>query len=229
GRRAAGGFGEPRRRGEEARGNPPHGGSQQGVLALSLVIAKSTFQEFCCGTHHTHRALSELRHHGPHRCRQDHDHRAHPLLHRRQSQDWRGARWCGHDGLDGAVFVLDSVAGVQPQSETVWRQANKYGVPRIAFVNKMDRVGADFNKVVGHLKTRLGAHPVPMQLPIGAEDNFEGVVDHVKMKAVIWDMASQGMKFEYQDIPANLADTAATARSFMVESAAEASEELMNK
>jgi elongation factor G len=131
--------------------------------------------------------------------------------------------------LDGAVFVLDSVAGVQPQSETVWRQANKYGVPRIAFVNKMDRVGADFNKVVGHLKTRLGAHPVPMQLPIGAEDNFEGVVDLVKMKAIIWDMASQGMKFEYRDIPADLADKAAAARSFMVESAAEASEELMNK
>ena len=131
--------------------------------------------------------------------------------------------------LDGAVFVLCAVGGVQPQSETVWRQANKYKVPRLAFVNKMDRTGANFDKVVGQLKSRLGAHPVPMVVPIGAEDDFEGVVDLLKMKAIVWDMASQGMKFEYKDIPANLADKAAEARNFMVESAAEASEELMNK
>jgi elongation factor G len=131
--------------------------------------------------------------------------------------------------LDGAVFVLCAVGGVQPQSETVWRQANKYGVPRVAFVNKMDRAGADFDKVVGQLKSRLGANPVPMQLPIGAEDHFEGVVDLLKMKAIHWDMESQGMKFEYRDIPANLADKAKKAREHMVESAAETSEELMNK
>src|SRR5690348_11717767 len=131
--------------------------------------------------------------------------------------------------LDGAVFVLCAVGGVQPQSETVWRQANKYKVPRLAFVNKMDRTGANFYKVVDQLKARLGANPVPMQVPIGAEDNFDGVVDLLKMKAIIWDMESQGMKFEYQDIPADLADKAAEARSYMVESAAEASEELMNK
>ncbi|EQD65414.1 translation elongation factor 2 (EF-2/EF-G) [mine drainage metagenome] len=131
--------------------------------------------------------------------------------------------------LDGAVFVLCAVGGVQPQSETVWRQANKYGVPRLAFVNKMDRTGANFDKVVEQLKSRLGAHPVPMQVPIGAEENFEGVVDLIKMKAIFWDMASQGMKFEYRDIPAELADTCAKAHSFMVEAAAETSEELMNK
>jgi len=131
--------------------------------------------------------------------------------------------------LDGAVFVLCAVGGVQPQSETVWRQANKYKVPRLAFVNKMDRTGANFDKVVAQLKARLGAHPVPMQVPIGAEDGFEGVVDLLKMKAIVWDMESQGMKFEYRDIPANLADQAAEAHAFMVESAAEANEELMNK
>jgi elongation factor G len=131
--------------------------------------------------------------------------------------------------LDGAVFVLCAVGGVQPQSETVWRQANKYGVPRVAFVNKMDRAGADFDKVVGQLKSRLGANPVPMQLPIGAEDHFEGVVDLLKMKAIQWDMESQGMKFEYVDIPANLVDKAKAAREHMVESAAETTEELMNK
>ena len=131
--------------------------------------------------------------------------------------------------LDGAVFVLCAVGGVQPQSETVWRQANKYKVPRLAFVNKMDRTGANFDKVVAQLKARLGAHPVPMQVPIGAEDGFEGVVDLLKMKAIIWDMESQGMKFEYRDIPANLADQAAEAHSFMVESAAEATEDLMTK
>ena len=131
--------------------------------------------------------------------------------------------------LDGAVFVLCAVGGVQPQSETVWRQANKYSVPRLAFVNKMDRTGANFDKVVAQLRSRLGAHPVPMQVPIGAEDDFEGVVDLVKMKAIIWDMESQGMKFEYRDIPAHLKDAVAKARSFMVESAAETSEALMNK
>ena len=131
--------------------------------------------------------------------------------------------------LDGAVFVLCAVGGVQPQSETVWRQANKYHVPRLAFVNKMDRTGANFYKVVDQLKARLGANPVPMQVPIGAEDNFEGVVDLLKMKSIVWDMESQGMKFEYQDIPAHLKDKADEARSFMVEAAAEASEDLMNK
>jgi elongation factor G len=131
--------------------------------------------------------------------------------------------------LDGAVFVLCAVGGVQPQSETVWRQANKYGVPRVAFVNKMDRAGADFDKVVGQLKSRLGANPVPMQLPIGAEENFEGVIDLLKMKAIHWDMESQGMKFEYRDMPANLVEKAKKAREHMVESAAETSEELMNK
>jgi len=131
--------------------------------------------------------------------------------------------------LDGAVFVLDSVAGVQPQSETVWRQANKYGVPRIAFVNKMDRTGANFDKVVGHMKTRLGAYPVPMQLPIGAEENFEGVVDLVRMKAIYWDSESQGLKYEFRDIPEGLVEAARAAREHMVEAAAESSEELMNK
>ncbi len=131
--------------------------------------------------------------------------------------------------LDGAVFVLCAVGGVQPQSETVWRQANKYGVPRLAFVNKMDRAGADFDKVVGQLKARLGANPVPMQVPIGAEENFEGVVDLLKMKAIHWDAASQGMTFEYRDIPANLVEKSKKAREFMVEAAAETSEDLMNK
>ena len=123
--------------------------------------------------------------------------------------------------LDGAVFVLCAVGGVQPQSETVWRQANKYGVPRLAFVNKMDRTGADFDKVVSQLKSRLGANPVPMQVPIGAEENFEGVIDLVKMKAIYWDVESQGMKFEYRDIPANLLEVSKKARNFMVEAAAE--------
>jgi elongation factor G len=131
--------------------------------------------------------------------------------------------------LDGAVFVLCAVGGVQPQSETVWRQANKYKVPRLAFVNKMDRTGANFEKVVSQLKSRLGAHPVPMQVPIGAEDNFTGVIDLLRMKAISWDMETQGMKFELKDIPAELADKAAEAHAFMVESAAEATEELMNK
>jgi elongation factor G len=131
--------------------------------------------------------------------------------------------------LDGAVFVLCAVGGVQPQSETVWRQANKYHVPRLAFVNKMDRTGANFYKVVEQLKARLGANPVPMQVPIGAEDNFEGVVDLIKMKSIIWDMESQGMKFEYQDIPADLVEKAQEGRAFMIEAAAEANEDLMNK
>ncbi|WIH05670.1 elongation factor G [Xanthomonas translucens pv. graminis] len=131
--------------------------------------------------------------------------------------------------LDGAVFVLCAVGGVQPQSETVWRQANKYAVPRLAFVNKMDRTGANFDKVVEQLKSRLGAYPVPMQVPIGAEDGFEGVVDLLKMKAVHWDTASQGTVFEYREIPASLADKAVEARAFMVEAAAEANEELMDK
>ncbi|MBP3975883.1 elongation factor G, partial [Pseudoxanthomonas spadix] len=128
-----------------------------------------------------------------------------------------------------AVFVLCAVGGVQPQSETVWRQANKYAVPRLAFVNKMDRTGANFNKVVEQLKTRLGAYAVPMQVPIGAEDGFEGVVDLIKMKAIHWDTASQGTVFEYRDIPADLREEAEAARSFMVEAAAEASETLMDK
>jgi elongation factor G len=131
--------------------------------------------------------------------------------------------------LDGAVFVLCAVGGVQPQSETVWRQANKYGVPRMAFVNKMDRTGADFGKVVSQLKARLGANPVPMQVPIGAEENFEGVVDLIKMKAIYWDQEAQGTKFEYRDIPAALVKTCEAARSFMVEAAAETSDEFMNK
>ncbi|WP_426683281.1 elongation factor G [Xanthomonas translucens pv. undulosa] len=131
--------------------------------------------------------------------------------------------------LDGAVFVLCAVGGVQPQSETVWRQANKYAVPRLAFVNKMDRTGANFDKVVEQLKSRLGAYPVPMQVPIGAEDGFEGVVDLLKMKAVHWDTASQGTVFEYREIPANLAVEAVEARAFMVEAAAEANEALMDK
>ena len=130
--------------------------------------------------------------------------------------------------LDGAVMVYCAVGGVQPQSETVWRQANKYQVPRLAFVNKMDRSGANFFKVVEQMKTRLKANPVPIVIPIGAEDTFEGVVDLIKMKAIYWDEASQGMKFDYRDIPAELADEATTWREQMLEAAAEASEELMN-
>ena len=131
--------------------------------------------------------------------------------------------------LDGACMVYCAVGGVQPQSETVWRQANKYRVPRLAFVNKMDRTGANFFKVYDQMKKRLQANPVPVVVPIGAEDTFEGVVDLIKMKAIIWDDKSQGMKFEYKDIPANLQATAEEWREKMVESAAEASEELMNK
>ncbi len=131
--------------------------------------------------------------------------------------------------LDGACMVYDSVGGVQPQSETVWRQANKYKVPRLAFVNKMDRVGADFFRVYDQMKSRLKANPVPMQIPVGAEDSFTGVVDLVKMKAIAWDDASQGMKFEYAEIPADLKELADTWHEKMVEAAAEANEEFMNK
>jgi len=131
--------------------------------------------------------------------------------------------------LDGACMVYCAVGGVQPQSETVWRQANKYGVPRLAFVNKMDRTGANFFKVYDQLKGRLRANPVPIVIPIGAEDTFTGVIDLVKMKAILWDEASQGTKFDYVDIPAELQDTADEWREKLVESAAESSEELMNK
>ena len=131
--------------------------------------------------------------------------------------------------LDGACMVYCAVGGVQPQSETVWRQANKYAVPRLAFVNKMDRTGANFFKVYDGMKTRLRGNPVPIQIPIGAEENFQGVVDLVKMKAIFWDEASQGTKFEYRDIPADLEATAQEWREKMVESAAEASEDLMHK
>ena len=131
--------------------------------------------------------------------------------------------------LDGACMVYCAVGGVQPQSETVWRQANKYKVPRLAFVNKMDRTGANFFKVVEQMKLRLKANPVPVVIPIGAEDKFQGVVDLLKMKAIIWDEASQGMKFEYQEIPADLLELAKEWREKMVEAAAEATEELMNK
>ena len=131
--------------------------------------------------------------------------------------------------LDGACMVYCAVGGVQPQSETVWRQANKYKVPRLAFVNKMDRTGANFFRVVEQVKQRLGGNPVPVVIPIGAEDTFEGVVDLIEMKAIIWDVASQGMKFEYAEIPANLVDIAEKWRNNMVEAAAESSEELMDK
>src|SRR5699024_3421008 len=131
--------------------------------------------------------------------------------------------------LDGAVMVYCSVGGVQPQSETVWRQANKYEVPRIAFINKMDRTGANFLRVVEQMKDRLRANAVPIQLPIGAEDEFEGVIDLETMKAIYWDEASMGMKFEERDIPEALLADAENYRSQMVEAAAEASEELMEK
>ncbi len=131
--------------------------------------------------------------------------------------------------LDGACAVFCAVGGVEPQSETVWRQANKYGVPRIAFVNKMDRMGADFLRVVSQVKERLGANPVPLQIAIGAEEAFEGVIDLVKMKAIYWDEASRGMEYAEKDIPAELRDLAEEWREHMVEAAAEGSEELMEK
>jgi elongation factor G len=131
--------------------------------------------------------------------------------------------------LDGACMVYDAVAGVQPQSETVWRQANKYRVPRLAFINKMDRVGATFFKSYDHIRNRLKGNPVPIQIPIGAEDKFAGVVDLVTMQAIYWDDATQGMKFERRAIPAELAAEAKEWHDKMVEAAAEANEELMNK
>jgi len=131
--------------------------------------------------------------------------------------------------LDGACMVYCAVGGVQPQSETVWRQANKYKVPRLAFVNKMDRQGADFFKVHDQMRSRLKANPIPIQIPIGAEEKFTGVVDLVKMKGILWDDATQGTKFNYVDIPADLQSTAEEWHEKMVEAAAEANEELMNK
>ena len=131
--------------------------------------------------------------------------------------------------LDGACMVYCAVGGVQPQSDTVWRQANKYKVPRLAFVNKMDRVGADFYRVIDQIKTRLGGQPVPLVIPIGKEDDFEGVVDLITMKALYWDTESQGMKFEEREIPAELQEKAEEYREQLLETAAEASEELMNQ
>jgi elongation factor G len=131
--------------------------------------------------------------------------------------------------LDGAVVVLCGSSGVQPQTETVWRQANKYQVPRMVFVNKMDRAGADFMGVVKQLKERLGANPVPLQMTIGAEEDFKGVVDLIKNKAILWNEADQGMSFEYADVPADLVDQVEEMREFMIEAAAEATEELMDK
>jgi elongation factor G len=129
--------------------------------------------------------------------------------------------------LDGAVAVFCAVGGVQPQSETVWRQATRYKVPRVAFVNKMDRTGANFQRVVSQIRERLGARAVPVQLPIGAEEKFEGVVDLLRMKAIYWDVENMGTTYEARDIPADLADAAAAARDFLIEAAAETSEELM--
>jgi elongation factor G len=131
--------------------------------------------------------------------------------------------------LDSAVALFDSVAGVQPQSETVWRQMNRYNVPRIAFVNKMDRAGADFLRVCDMIRARLRANPVPIQLPIGAEDSFQGVIDLIKMKAIYWDMETQGMKFEYREIPAELRAGAEEWRAKMIEAAAEGDEALTDK
>src|SRR5262245_36753808 len=131
--------------------------------------------------------------------------------------------------LDGACAVLCAVGGVEPQTETVWRQANRYGVPRLGFVNKMDRIGANYFRVVDQVRTKLGAVPVTIQFPIGAEDKFEGVVDLVKMKAIYWDESTQGNSFEEREIPAEVADECKKYREQMVEAAAEASEELMTK
>ena len=131
--------------------------------------------------------------------------------------------------LDGAVMVYCAVGGVQPQSETVWRQANKYQVPRIAFVNKMDRTGANFLRVVEQIKTRLGGNSVPLQLPIGSEENFKGVVDLIKMKAINWNEADQGMSFTYEDVPADMLEACEQWRGNLVEAAAESSDELMDK
>ena len=131
--------------------------------------------------------------------------------------------------LDSAVALFCAVSGVQPQSETVWRQMNKYQVPRIAFVNKMDRAGASFTRCIEQIRSRLRGNPVPIQLPIGAEENFEGVVDLVRMKAIYWDNETQGMKFEYRDVPANLKAQAEELRAKMIEAAAEGNEELLHK
>jgi elongation factor G len=131
--------------------------------------------------------------------------------------------------LDSAVALFCAVSGVQPQSETVWRQMNRYAVPRIAFVNKMDRAGANFQRCLDQIRTRLRGNPVPIQLPIGAEDSFEGVIDLVRMKAIYWDMETQGMKFEYREIPAALQDDARRQRALMIEAAAEADEALLDK
>jgi len=131
--------------------------------------------------------------------------------------------------LDGAVVVFCGASGVEPQSETVWRQANKYNVPRMVFINKMDRAGADFERVVEQIRNRLGATCVPIQLNIGAEEEFNGVIDLIKMKAIAWNQADQGMTFEYEEIPAELQDKAEIYRMEMVEAAAEANDELMEK
>jgi elongation factor G len=131
--------------------------------------------------------------------------------------------------LDGAVVVLCGSSGVQPQTETVWRQANKYEVPRLVFVNKMDRAGADFHKVVKQLRERLGANAVPLQMTIGAEEDFKGVVDLVKNKAILWDEADQGMTFEYADVPADMVEQVAEMREYLIEAAAEANDEYMEK
>ena len=131
--------------------------------------------------------------------------------------------------LDGAIVVFDSVSGVEPQSETVWRQANKYGVPRIVFVNKMDRMGANFLRVVSQIKQRLGANPIVVQLPIGAEEEFKGVIDLIKMKAIHWDEDNKGMTFEYKDVPEDLKEQCEEYRALLIEAAAEATEELMEK
>src|SRR6202049_4877155 len=131
--------------------------------------------------------------------------------------------------LDGACMVYDAVAGVQPQSETVWRQPNKYKVPRLAFINKMDRQGAEFFKSYDHIKTRLKGNPVPIQIPVGAEEKFEGVIDLVIMKAIYWDEATQGMKYELREIPAGLVEEAKKRREKMVEAAGQAADGLMHK
>ena len=131
--------------------------------------------------------------------------------------------------LDGTCAVFCAVGGVEPQSETVWRQANKYGVPRLAFINKMDRAGADFLRVVDQIKNRLAAKPIPLQLPIGAEDQFKGIVDLIKMKAIYWDEASLGMKFSQTDIPPDMQTDCQKWRENLLEAAAEANDTLMEK
>ena len=131
--------------------------------------------------------------------------------------------------LDGAVVVLCGSSGVQPQTETVWRQANKYEVPRMVFVNKMDRAGADFHMVVTQLRERLGANAVPIQMTIGCEEEFKGVIDLVKNKAILWDEADQGMTFKYADVPEDMVDQVAEMREYMVEAAAEANDDFMEK